>query len=232
MSARTCVITGGSLGIGRAAAMAFAREGANLVLAARGEAALMEAQQCVREEGALCEAVVADVSQVAGARRVIAAACESFGRVDVLVNNAGAAPLAPIEALTDEEFRACVDVNISSVFYMTREVWPLMRTGGGGVIVNISSVASQSPFPGFAVYGACKAWVNLFTQAMNEEGKPFGIRVVAVAPGAVETRMLRERFPDLPAEAVLDPEEVASAIAACARDDLGALAGQTLFVRK
>ena len=107
-----------------------------------------------------------------------------------------------------------------------------MRQQRSGVIVNISSVASVDPFPGFSIYGACKAWVNLFTKALAAEGKPLGIRAYAIAPGAVETSMLRSAFPDFPADHTLRPDDIAAAIEAVCDDRLAHSSGQTIFVRK
>lgn len=230
---RTAIITGASRGIGLATAQRFAISGHNLVIAARGAAALGEAAAQIKALGAEIEAVPTDVSSLDGARELIDVAVKRFGRIDVLINNAGAAPLAPIEQFTDEDFHAAVDVNIAAVFRTARAAWPVMRDGGGGgTIVNISSLASIDPFPGFAVYGACKAWVNLFTRAIADEGRPHGIRAFAVAPGAVETRMLRERFPDIPAEQTLQPDEVAAVIERLCGDEMRCASGETVFVRK
>jgi len=118
------------------------------------------------------------------------------------------------------------------VFFCTRSVWPVMRAGGGGTVVNLSSLASIDPFPGFAVYGGTKAWVNTFTKAAADEGRPHGIRVLAVAPGAVETRMLRHHFPDFPATETLAPDDVARLVEACCGPALAHSSGQTLFIRR
>ncbi len=232
MNERVCIITGASRGIGKAAALRFARAGARVVLNARDAGALHAAEQELRGQGGACAAYAGDVSRPGDCQSLVHFATQKFGRVDVLVNNAGVAPLAPIEKLALDDYRRAIAVNIDAVFYMTRAVWPLYQQQRGGVIVNISSVASLDPFPGFAVYGATKAWVNLFTKACAEEGKPSGIRVYAVAPGAVETHMLRERFPDFPREHALPPEDVAATIEAVCDERLAYSSGQTIFVRR
>ncbi|MEW6252392.1 MAG: SDR family oxidoreductase [Planctomycetota bacterium] len=231
-TARTCVITGASRGIGLATALRFARDGYQIIATARTADRLAAAAPHIRAAGGACEPVVADVARPEDARRVVQVAVERFGRVDVLVNNAGVAPLGTIEQLPIADFDAVLALNIAAVFHSTRAVWPIMRKQGGGVIVNISSVAAVDPFPGFAVYGASKAWVNLFSQAMAAEGKPFGIRVYAVAPGAVETELLRSTFPDLPADRTLAPEAVAGVVFEICGDAFVPCSGQTLFVRK
>ena len=232
MADRTCVITGASRGIGLATAMRFASRGCHIVAVARGETDLRQALEQLRATGAECEAVAADVGRRDGAKRAIDLTCERFGRVDLLVNNAGAAPLAPIDELLTEDFERAVATNIAGVFHMTQIAWPVLKSQEGGTIVNISSAASLDPFPGFAVYGACKAWVNIFTKATAAEGKPLGIRVFGVAPGGVETEMFRERFPDYPAEHVLKPDDVAGLIEAVCDPRMNYVSGETIFIRK
>lgn len=228
----TCVITGGSRGIGFATALRFARGGSSVLIAARGQDQLQKAAVQVAATGATCEFVVADVGGADGAQRVVDAAIHRFGRLDVLVNNAGYAPLAPLEELTTDVFEQAWATNVASVFYCTRAAWPHMTRQGGGTIVNLSSMASFDPFRGFSVYGACKAWVNLFTRAVAAEGASHGVRVFAVAPGSVETEMLRSVAPGFPAEETLDPDDVAAVIQSLCDARLRYASGQTITVRK
>ena len=133
---------------------------------------------------------------------------EHFGHVDVLVNNAATAPLSPFEDISAETFESSINTNIRSVFYLTQLIWKHLKQRaqanpleqGRGVVVNISSLAAVDPFPGFSLYGSCKAWLDLITLALAAEGKEFGLRVCSIRPGAVETPMLRGLFPDYPAE--------------------------------
>lgn len=232
MVPRICVITGASRGIGLATALRFARAGWGVVIAARHEAELRAAADQVGALGAACEALAVDVGSEAGARELIEVARRRFERVDVLVNNAGYAPRAELERFTTQEFEQAIAVNVAAVFLTTRAVWPLLKAQGAGTIVNVSSLASVEPFPGFSVYGACKAWVNLFTQATAAEGRPLGIRVFAVAPGAVETAMLRENFPQFPRERTLEPYEVAAVIEQVCSAPLACASGQTIIIRR
>ncbi len=232
MAARTCIVTGASRGIGLATALRFARQGCNIVAAARNAADLAEAEEKIAATDVGCRAVPADVSRREGVQQLVTAAIEQFGRVDVLVNNAGCAPLQPIDEMPDEAFDEVAALNMGAIFHATRAVWSIMKQQGGGVIVNVSSVASVDPFPGFALYGASKAWVNLFTQATAAEGKPLGIRVYAIAPGAVETRMMRALMPDLPDKHVLEPDTVAAVIESVVDPAWAPTTGQTIFVKK
>jgi NAD(P)-dependent dehydrogenase (short-subunit alcohol dehydrogenase family) len=232
MPAKTCVISGASRGIGLAIALRFARAGYRIAAGARGEDQLKQAARRISAAGGACECVVTDVATRAGAQRLIETAHKQFERVDVLVNSAGHAPLAPLEKTGDEDFERAIATNVAAVFYTTRAVWPIMRKQAAGIIVNVSSMSSIDPFPGFSVYGACKAWVNLFTKAIADEGRPFGIRVFAVAPGAVETAMLRQNFPDIPAEQTLDPDDVAGLVEGLCDERMNYASGQTIFIRK
>jgi NAD(P)-dependent dehydrogenase (short-subunit alcohol dehydrogenase family) len=229
---KTCVITGASRGIGLATALRFAKAGSAIVAVARHASDLDRAAEQIRAAGGKCEAIAADIAVPAEARRVIERAVQRFDRVDVLVNNAGCAPLATIEQLEPAEFDRIVALNMGAIYQTTRTVWPVMKRQGGGVIVNLSSVASVDPFPGFAVYGASKAWVNLFSQAMAVEGKRHGIRVFSVAPGAVETDLLRSSFPDFPVEATIPPDVVAGVVVSVCDEAMTFCSGQTFFVRK
>lgn len=230
MADQVCIVTGASRGIGLAIARRFVQRGFKLLLVARNQS---ELKRVAAELGAANTATLAvDVGVPTAADQIIQTAHERFGRIDILVNNAGVAPLKSIEQTTDDDLRSLLAVNIEAVFRLTRAVWPVMRRQGGGTIVNISSLGSVDPLPGFSVYGATKAWVNLFTKAAAAEGKEFGIRVLAVAPGAVETELLRSRFPDFPAENTLTPDDMAAVVDAACGDALRYSSGQTIFLQK
>jgi len=226
------IVTGAGRGIGLATALRLARRRGSIALVARNAGELATAAGQVEAAGGKALTLVEDVAEPAAAGRIVAATVAKFGRLDLLVNNAGVATISSIEQLSDADFERLSAVNMSAVFRLTRAAWPVLRGQGGGVIVNISSVASVDPFPGLGVYGASKAWVSLFTKAAAEEGRACGIRVFAVAPGAVETKMLRDGFPDIPRDAALAPDQVASVIESLASDELAAATGQTVFVRK
>lgn len=227
-----CVITGGSSGVGLATALRFGRLGYRLLICGRDPHCLEAAHQQVAAIAPGCASVALDVGRAAEAERLIDTARHTLGRVDVLINNAGHAPLAAIDKMTREEFTKTLAVNVEAVFHTTQAVWPIMREQEAGVILNISSVASVDPFLGFSVYGACKAWVNLFTRATADEGRPLGIRAYSVGLGAVETRMLRGAFPDFPREQTLSPDEVAQFLSSLCEEPMRYATGQTLFFKK
>jgi 3-oxoacyl-[acyl-carrier protein] reductase len=210
---KTAIVTGAGKGIGRVTAVELARRGYRLALLARTEADLVETARLAGARNAVI--VTADVgkreSLVAGLERAV----RELGRVDALVNNAGLAPLAAYESFSHEALDEVVRVNLTAVAQGCRVVWPGMKERGGGVIVNVGSIAGIDPFEGLAVYAAAKAGVAMLSQALSAEGGKHGIRVICVAPGAVETGMLRELFDadTLPVSATLRPEEVAAVIA-------------------
>ena len=158
--------------------------------------------------------VPTDVSNPMACHRLVAAAKDQCDRIVALANVAGYAILATMEELTPESWRRTVDTNLGGTVMLTAAVWPIFREQGNGVVVNVSSMASMDPFPGFSMYAASKAAVNMFTTAAGREGDPLGIRVFCIAPGAIETPMLRSLFDTqtIAPERTLPPEDVADAI--------------------
>ena len=232
MSESVAVVTGGGRGIGRAICERFAAEGVQVVAASRTIDELTKTKHIIEQVGGRCYVRQVDVAVAEEVDSLIESTVSRFGRVDVLVNCAGVAWHGTIEGLDSSAFETIISVNVMAVYRSSRAVWPIMRKQGNGVIVNVSSVASVDPFPGFAAYGAAKAWVNSWTLALAEEGRDDGIRVFAVAPGAVETRMLRDPFPDFPAEKALEPAAVADMVFALTQPACRYASGQTVFVRK
>lgn len=232
MTTPVAILTGASRGVGRATARALAGKGFQLVLCARDEQGLAETASGFPEGAPAALLLPTDVRKSDEVRRVVDQSAERFGQVDVLINNAGVAPLAPLEGISASAFDECLAVNVSAVFHATQQVWPIMQRQRRGTIISISSFASIDPFSGFQVYGASKAWVNLFTKAIADEGRAFNIRAFSLALGTVETAMLRGLFPDFPAEQALAPEEVAELIGTLVEPGCRHASGTTLFVRR
>ena len=226
------VVTGGGRGIGRAICQRFAAAGAQVVAASRAVDELKETQRLIEQAGGNCHVDVTDVGLTDEVDSLIDDTMDRFGRIDVLVNNAGMGPLSNIEELSSSLFETLMAVNVNGVYCACRAVWPVMRKQGDGVIINISSVSATDPFPGLAAYGASKAWVNAWTNGLADEGRAVGIRVFSVAPGAVETRMLRDAFPDFPADQTLQPADVADVVFTLAQPTCRYVTGQTVVVKK
>lgn len=248
-------MTGGSSGIGLAIARRFVREGYNIAICGRNRDKLERARESIigassgsgnSESGQLgsgqlesgqlaglpieCLALEADLNDVNQARHVARQAIEHFGRLDVLVNNAASAPLAPFEEISEEVFESTINTNIRSLFYLTQISWAQMKQQGRGVVVNISSLSAVDPFPGFSLYGACKSWLDLMTLSLSQEGEAHGVRVCSIRPGAVETELLRGLFPDFPDDQCVQPDDVASVAWGCVDDPTGYPSGQAFPV--
>jgi NADP-dependent 3-hydroxy acid dehydrogenase YdfG len=190
LSGQVVLITGASSGIGAAAAREFARAGAQVALAAR-RAERLEA--LAHELGPAALPVPADLTQRADRERLVAETLAHFGRIDVLVNNAGLGRLGWLETLTAEEIEAQVNVNLLALMDLTRLVLPPMLARRSGHIVNIASLAGHIGAPTYAVYCATKFGVRGFSEALRREVAPFGVRVSWISPGGVAGTEFGER---------------------------------------
>ncbi|MGF1460086.1 MAG: 3-oxoacyl-[acyl-carrier-protein] reductase [Leptolyngbyaceae cyanobacterium] len=190
---KVAVITGGSRGIGRATALALAHAGAYVVVNyARSSRAADEVVAEIERDGGQAIAVQADVSEMEQAEALIKAAMDKWGRVDVLVNNAGITRDTLLLRMKPEDWQAVIDLNLSGVFFCTRAVSKLMLKQRAGRIINIASVAGLMGNPGQANYSAAKAGVIGFTKTVAKEMAPRGITVNAVAPGFIKTDMTED----------------------------------------
>ena len=191
LEGRVAIVTGASSGIGEAVALSLADEGAAVVLAARRVERLEALAERIVARGGEAVACPTDVTVRADLERAVRLALDRWGRVDVLVNNAGVMPLSPIEHGRVEEWERMVDVNVKGVLYGIAAVLPPMLVRGGGHIVNVGSVAGRRPFPGGAVYSATKFAVRSLTAGLQLElSAARGIRVTDVQPGVVDTELL------------------------------------------
>jgi 3-oxoacyl-[acyl-carrier protein] reductase len=208
---KVILVIGASKGIGRATALALAAEGVHLVLAARDGVALEQVAGVVRERGAQATAVPCDVTAEPHVRRLIETAAGVTGRIDVLVNSAGGATVAPFEELTLADWEGALRVGLTAVFLACKHAASYMPSGG--LIVNVASVAARQTFPNWSAYVAAKHGLLGFSGAVREELRSRGIRVSVVLPAATDTAL----WDALPGEwnraNMLQPEDVARAIA-------------------
>ncbi|MGZ5440803.1 MAG: SDR family NAD(P)-dependent oxidoreductase [Thermoanaerobaculia bacterium] len=185
------IVTGASRGIGKAIALAFASEGAHIVLNyASNHAAAEQAAEDVRRYGRKCVLVAGSVGDPAVAQNLADAAMREFGRIDVLVNNAGIVKDGHLMMVSDSTWRNVLDVNLHGMFYCTRAVLDAMIAQGSGAIVNMSSSAALRGRAGQVPYAATKGAVMGLTKQFAKEVGPFGIRVNAIAPGFIDTDMV------------------------------------------
>jgi NAD(P)-dependent dehydrogenase (short-subunit alcohol dehydrogenase family) len=212
MHAPSAILTGAGSGIGQAAAVALAAAGFRLVLVGRRAEAL-RATAAALPAGA--EAIIhpADLTEPGAAAGVIAAAEARFGGVDALINNAGTGDLIPLEKTTPADVERAWRVNTFAPAALILAAWPALARRKGRII-NVSSMASFDPFPGFFAYASSKAGVDMLTISAAKEGAAAGIKAFSVNPGAVETPMLRKSFSEqtLPRDQTLKPEDVAGVI--------------------
>jgi NAD(P)-dependent dehydrogenase (short-subunit alcohol dehydrogenase family) len=230
MDSPVAIITGAGGGIGRACAVDLAARGYRLALCGRTLSTLDVTAKTARAEFVS----VTDVTRSESVDRMVASVVSHFGRIDLLVNNAGIAPVLDIEQSTDADWHSVMNTNLSAVFYLCRAVWPIFRKQSGGVIVNVSSLAARDPFPGFFAYGAAKAALNLLGLSLARQGASIGVRVCTVAPGAVETPLFRSLMTpgQFPTENTLSPEDVARVIGQCATGDLRFTSGEVIWMHK
>jgi short-subunit dehydrogenase len=184
------VITGASSGIGEQFAHRYAREGFDLLLVARsGEVLRSTASQLTDRHGVSVEVQVADLADAADLAVVTEQIVSGLPRVDHLVNSAGVAPDGDLARADERDLRRLVDLNVTALTLLTRAGVIRMRAQGNGTIINIGSVAGHQPMPHLAAYSASKAYVVSFTEALSEENRRHGLRIVAVSPGDTETPM-------------------------------------------
>jgi clavulanate-9-aldehyde reductase len=197
LSNQVVAVTGASSGIGEAIALACARAGASVALAARRADRLDAVLERIAQEGARGVAVPTDVSEEAQARAFVERAHAELGRLDVLVNNAGVMLLGPIENAPTEEWRRMIHANVFGVLYCTHAALPLMRARGSGHIINVSSVAGRVARAGSGVYNLTKFGVGAFSESLRQEAVGLGVRVTLVEPGAVATELAGHNRPEV-----------------------------------
>ena len=244
LTGKVTIVTGATAGIGRATAVAFAREGARLVLASRRKDEGEETLALVQQAGAEGIFVTTDITQEAQVEALVRQATDTYGRLDCAVNDAGFDVSGAITDDTAEDFASNFDTNAKGTFFCLKYELRAMRATGGGAIVNIGSVAGQVPIPGNTLYGASKRAVTGLTQSAAVEGGPHGIRVNEISPGTTLTEMLLKYIAMNSARGyTLDaynrttvlgrigkPEELAAAILFLCSDAASYITGVTLTV--
>lgn len=209
---RIAIITGGGRGIGRATALSFANEGADIVLAARTETEIDSVAKEINEMGRNALPIATDVHLKSDVESMFNQALTTFGKVDILVNNAGVAIHNPIPNIREEDWDLTMAVNLKGVFLCTQAVFSHMCQQEYGHIVNISSVSGKYGHVNGGAYCASKFAVIGFTETTNNEGRQYGVKASVVCPGPVDTKMRRDNHPDDVIEHLTQPEDVADLI--------------------
>jgi len=187
---KVVVITGASSGMGEVAARHLATEGAKFVVAARRAERIDAIVADIIKSGGDAIAVATDVTKKEDMQKLVDAAVKTYGRIDVLINNAGVMPLSPIDRLKIDEWDQMIDVNLRGVLYGIAAALPYMKEQKYGHIINTASVAARLVFPASAVYSATKFAVRALTEGLRQEVTPYNIRTTILSPGAVATELL------------------------------------------
>ena len=236
---RVAIITGASAGIGRGIAHIFAQEGAKIVAASRNIEAGEQLVREVQDAGGDAIFVAADISRKLDNEKMAAVALERFGRIDILVHNAGIFWEVMLDDMTEDDWDRCHNLNLKGTLFSTQAVLPAMkRQGHGRILVTSSITGPKTGMPGFAHYGASKGGVNGFVRNAAVELAPHGITVNAVEPGNILTEGLADLGEDylttmtkaIPLGKLGSPEDIAYAMAFLASDEAGWITGQTLTV--
>ncbi|MEI9413758.1 SDR family NAD(P)-dependent oxidoreductase [Mesorhizobium sp. Cs1321R2N1] len=234
LAEKTAIVTGAASGIGLAVATRLGAEGARVVVADLDQAKAEMAAQAIRQAGADCAVAICDVSEETAVARCRQLALDRFGRLDIIVNNAGLITFKPLEAFTGADWLKVLSVDLLGAVYFTREAFAHMTAGGA--IVNIASVHAVETTPQVAPYAAAKAALLSLTRSTSIEGRKRGIRANAVLPGAIDTPMLWENpniksgVETISPEDVGKPDQIAAAVAFLASDDAAFVTGAALNV--
>ncbi|MEK7386543.1 MAG: SDR family oxidoreductase, partial [candidate division NC10 bacterium] len=234
------VVTGASRGLGRAIALALAEAGADVAVAARSKKDLEETAQGVARAGRRALVVPTDVARYEEVETLVARARSELGRLDIVVNNAGVAKVAPLVEMSPEDWRFMVDVNLTGVFNGCRAAAPHLIAQKSGKVINIASVTGQVGLSGYTIYAATKGGVIALTRTLGVEWARHGIQVNAIAPGWFATDMNHEAFAnpklserltrDIPMRRIGRPAEIGPLAVYLASAASDFMTGQTLFL--
>ena len=243
LKGKVAIVTGGSQGIGKAAALRLAAEGASVVIAARGRELLDKVAQEIRAAGGKVAVVQADVSHAEDCARLVAEAVNAFGRLDILVNNAGTSATGEFEAVTDDAWQADFDLKLFAAIRLARLAIPHMRRQGGGRVINITNIGAKQPRPKSMPTTVTRAAGLAFTKALSKEYAPEGILVNTICIGLVRAgqherkaaragvtpeQLYADMAQNIPLGRVGRAEEVANAIAFLASGAASYITGSSL----
>jgi NADP-dependent 3-hydroxy acid dehydrogenase YdfG len=224
---KVIAITGASSGFGLAMAEKFNKENANLILVARNSKKLEKIIKMLNKSGGNAIAVVGDVTKSETFKNVLQVAIEKFGKLDVLINNAGGGvKIGPIEDMDDTSIQDCLDLNLSSVIKACRTIVPQMKKQGNGLIINLTSACAKFAWPEWSVYSAAKTGLSMLSRCLHAELRPYGIAVSVIVPGGSNTSFQQHagisKF-DWNEQNALRPEHIANAASSIVNQPSGAV---------
>ena len=206
------IVTGASRGVGRAICIAFAKEGATIVLAARSPEKLEETAEEVREAGAKAEIVITDLTREEAIKNLIKVTNDKFSRLDILVNNAGVTVSSELERTSTQDWDRLFAVNARAPFILCRESLPLLKKAPRAYIINIVSVVGVKCYALQSAYTASKHALRGMTKSLAEELRDSNVRVHSICPGGIDTDMIGQIRPDIKKEDLMQPEEIAELV--------------------
>jgi len=227
---KVVLVTGASRGLGRVVAQDFAQQGAKVVLVARTLGPLEELEDQILAAGGEALAVAADISDPSAVQALAMEVGVTYGRVDIIINNAAVAILKPMAEVAREEWEQMTGVNLHGMFLVTQTFLPGMIERKTGVVVNISAALARNGYPNLAVYSATKAGIIAFSEALSKEVRRYGVQVYSVCPHGINTDLYKTLFGATDPAKILTPQRVAQDILKVAAGEGGIRSGQTLEI--
>ncbi len=212
LTGKVAIVTGASRGIGRAISLALAREAATVVLAARAVDKLRETAEQVTAAGGKAQIIPTELTDEQSIKNLVKAASERFGRLDILINNAGITHSAKLEETSTEDWDRCLRTNARAPFILCREALGLLRRSEAAYIINIASVVGVKAYPLQSAYTASKHALRGMTMALAEELRGSNVRVHLLCPGGVDTDLVKKVRPDIKKQDLMQPEEIAELV--------------------
>lgn len=212
LNGKVAIVTGGARGLGAATCRCLAAAGLNVVVADLRHELAAELALDIESASGSAMALNLDVTSPASATALLDQVLDRYGRIDVLINNAGIDVTESVEDLTHDQWQRVINVNLNGPFYMSKAVFPEMRQNGGGHIINVVSTAAKRAWANASAYHASKWGLLGFSQALHVEGRPHNIKVTSLIAGGMRTPFLLERFPDIDQTTLQDPANVAETI--------------------